>query len=85
MAETVYILCAVTSVFCALLLVRQYRRQRTRLLLASSVCFVGLAINNVMLFVDLVLVRDVDLSVHRSLVMLVAGLVLVIGLIWESR
>jgi hypothetical protein len=85
MGETVYILCAVTSVFCAYLLIRQYRKQRTQLLLASTLCFVGLAINNVMLLVDLVLVPDIDLSLLRSVVTLASALALVIGLIWESR
>ena len=47
MAETVYILCALTSVFCAVLLMRSYRRQRTRLLLWSTLCFAGLAINKI--------------------------------------
>jgi hypothetical protein len=46
MAETVYILCALTSLACAVLLVRGYRRTPSRLLLLSSFCFVGLALNN---------------------------------------
>lgn len=85
MAEAVYLLCALTSTFCALLQIRSYRRQRTRLLLWSSACFVGLAINNVMLFVDLVVVQDLDLSVLRTASALVAIALLLVGLIWESR
>lgn len=49
-ATAVYILCAVTSVLCAGLLVRSYLRSRVRLLLWSALCFVGLAVNNVLLF-----------------------------------
>ncbi len=85
MAEVVYLLCALTSTFCAFLQVRSYRRQRTRLLLWSSACFVGLAINNVMLFVDLVMVPELDLNIVRTGFALVAVLMLVVGLIWESK
>ncbi len=84
MAEAVYLLCALTSMFCAGLLWRSYRRQRTRLLMWSTACFVGLAINNILLFVDLVLVPDVDLTLARSGVALVAVALLVLGLIWED-
>jgi hypothetical protein len=38
----------------------------------SSLCFVGLAINNVLLFVDLVFLPNVDLSVVRSITALIA-------------
>lgn len=85
MAEVVYLLCALTSTFCAYLQVRSYHRQRTRLLLWSSACFVGLAVNNVMLFVDLVVVPDLDLSIIRTTFALGATLMLLVGLIWESK
>ena len=39
MAETVYILCALTCMACAVLLLRGYRRSRARFLLWSSICF----------------------------------------------
>lgn len=84
MAEVVYALCALTSVFCAGLLLRAYRRTRAKLLLWSSLCFVGLAANNILLFVDLVLVPDVDLSLWRSLTAIAALLVLLYGLIWDT-
>ena len=84
MAEAVYLLCALTSIFCAGLLWRSYRRARTRLLMWSTACFVGLAINNILLFVDLVIFRDVDLTPVRSGVALVAVALLVIGLTWED-
>jgi hypothetical protein len=84
MAEAVYLLCALTSMFCAVLLSRQYRRQRTRLLMWSTWCFVGLAINNVLLFVDLVIVPGYDLGLLRSGLALVAVTLLVIGMTWED-
>ena len=85
MPEVVYVLCALTSVLCAGLLFRSYRGNRSRLLLWSTLCFVGLAANNVLLFVDIVLVPDVDLRFLRSGSAVIALATLVIGLIWESR
>jgi hypothetical protein len=85
MAEIVYLLCALTSVACAALLIRQYMRARTKLLLWSSACFAGLAVNNALLFVDLVLVPAMDLSTYRAAVALMAMVVLLYGLIWEVQ
>lgn len=84
MAEIVYLLCALTSIGCAVLLVRSWRRNRTRLLLWSSVCFVGFAVNNVLLFIDLVLVPH-DLSILRAATAFVAITALLVGLIWNAR
>ena len=85
MAEVVYLLCAATSVACAALLLRAYRRHRTRLLLWSSLCFVLLAVNNALLFVDLSVATAVDLTVWRSVTAFAGVSVLLFGLIWESR
>jgi hypothetical protein len=85
MAETVYILCMLTSAVCAYLLLKSYRSTRTRLLLWSSLCFVGLALNNLLLFADLVVVPTVDLSIWRNLSALAALSILVFGLVWDSR
>jgi hypothetical protein len=84
MAELTYLLCAATSILCAVLLLRGWLRSRSRLLMWSSLCFVGLAINNVLLFVDLVLLPDVDLRLLRTGSALVSLVLLVIGLIWEG-
>jgi len=84
-AEAIYVLCAATSFVAAWLLLRQYHSSRTQLLLWSFVGFVGLALNNVLLYVDLVLVPSNDLALVRT-VTAAAGLVaLLYGLIWESR
>ena len=85
MAEAVYMMCGLTSLFCAVLLIRSFRRQRSRLLMWASLCFVGLAVNNAVLVVDLMLVPEVDLSAVRATVGAAALLLLLIGLIWESR
>jgi hypothetical protein len=87
MAATVYILCAVTSVICAWLLWRGYRRSRARLLLWSCLCFVMLGLNNVLLVIDKVVFPDpsvVDLSMWRSLPAVVGILLLLYGLVWEQ-
>jgi hypothetical protein len=85
MAETVYLLCALTSIACASLLWRSYSRTHTSLLLWSCLCFSGLAINNILLFVDLVVVPEMDLSILRGIVALVGMMALIFGLIWEPR
>ena len=85
MAETVYILCMLTSAVCAYLLLKSYRAIRTRLLLWSSLCFVGLALNNMLLFADLVIVPTIDLSMWRNVSALAALSILVFGLVWDSR
>lgn len=83
MAEAVYLLCALTSLWCAAALLRTYRRRGTRLLLWSSLCFIGLAANNAMLFVDLVVLTSVDLSLVRAALGASATLMLVVGLVWD--
>lgn len=85
MAELVYLLCALASIGCAGLLLRQYRRARTQILFWSGLCFVGFSINNAILVLDQVFVPQVDLSLLRNAIALVALMVLVFGLIWESR
>lgn len=85
MAEAVYLLCALTSLACAILLYRGYRRNRTPLLFWSSLCFAGLVLNNVMLFVDLVIVPEIDLRLIRSSTALVSLTLLIYGLVEESK
>jgi hypothetical protein len=84
MAEAVYVLCTLTSLACALLLFNGYRGGGARLLFWSALCFAGLSVNNLLLFVDLVVVPSVDLSLWRSGVALASILLLIYGLIWES-
>lgn len=84
-ASLAYALCAVTSTVCAVLLVRSYLAGRVRLLLWSALCFVGLAVNNVILVIDRNILPDVDLSLLRGASGLAAVSILLFGLIWESR
>lgn len=84
MAEAVYLLCAATSAACALLLLRAHRHTGTSLLLWSGVCFIGLALNNAILVVDLIVVRDVDLSTWRLVPALGGVALLIYGLVWDT-
>lgn len=86
MSEAVYVLCAVTSIACAALLARAYRERRTRILWWSTWCFVGLAINNLVLVADRIVVPEVDMGLIRAGTAVAAMAVLVVGLILgESR
>jgi hypothetical protein len=84
MARTIYILCALTSIACAWLLLRQYRLTRGKLLIWSTFCFVCLSATNILLFIDLVVLPSVDLSALRSGVTLIGMLMLLYGLIREA-
>jgi hypothetical protein len=81
----VYALCALTSIACAVLLLRGWARTRVRLLLWSGICFTGLALNNVLLFIDIRVLPETDLSLVRTLPAVIGVMVLVYGLVWESR
>ena len=84
MIEIVYALCALASSFCALLLVRSYWKTRVRLVLWASLTFAGLALNNALLFIDLVIVPSVDLGIVRSSTALVAVLLLAAAMSLEE-
>jgi hypothetical protein len=91
MAATVYLLCALTSLACAVMLWRGFAQSRARFLMWSSLCFFGLAINNVLLFVDRVVLPDVDglwgvsFPVWRSAAALIGFALLIYGLIWDAE
>jgi hypothetical protein len=80
----IYVLCMLASAACAWLLMRSYVRNWTRLLLWSSICFIFLALNNLLLVIDLVVLpTTVDLSIPRQLTALLAVTILLAGFIWE--
>lgn len=85
MASAVYALCTLTSGVCAALLLRAWLSSRARLLLWSTLSFVGLTLNNLLLFADLIVFPEIDLSLYRTLTAAVAVTVLLLGLIWDSR
>jgi hypothetical protein len=81
----VYILCAATSTLCAILLIRGYRQSRARLLLWSAACFIGLALNNVLLVIDLRTGAAVDLSIWRMIPAVLGAGALLYALVWETQ
>jgi hypothetical protein len=85
MTGLVYLLCAATCLLCAILLLRGYRHTRVTLLFWSALCFFGLMIDNIMLYVDVVVVPDVNLAIWRKVPGFLATLLLVFGLVWESK
>ena len=84
MAAIVYLLCALTSGLCTVLLLNRYRRSGARLLFWSGLCFLAFTANNVLLFVDLIILPRVDLLVWRSATILLGLLLLIHGLIFKG-
>jgi 4-hydroxybenzoate polyprenyltransferase len=86
MADIIYVLCTLTSIVCAVLLLRGYKQSRSRLLFWCGLCFVGLALNNSLLLIDMKTPSNVvDLSHIRTLPAVAGLLVMIFGLIWEKR
>ena len=81
----VYLLCALTSLGCAVLLFRGYRQSRARLLLWSALCFACFSLNNILLIIDVRIVPEHDLSVTRTIPSLVGIALLLYGLVWETK
>jgi hypothetical protein len=85
-AAPVYLLCMAASLICMALLVRGYLRTRSRLLLWCAFCFVGLAVNNLLLVIDLlVLPPEIDLRPLRLASHIGALAVLIYGFVWEAE
>lgn len=83
--SAIYLLCVITSLVCLILLARGYARTGVRLLLWSALCFVGLALNNLLLFIDLVVLGpDISLVTWRQATTFAALGVLLYGFIWET-
>ncbi|CAA9518281.1 MAG: hypothetical protein AVDCRST_MAG85-2748 [uncultured Solirubrobacteraceae bacterium] len=85
MNVAIFALCALTSLVCVALLLRAYSESRVRLLLWCLLCFTGLAVNNIVLFVDKVMLPDTDLALVRALPAFLGVSALVYGLVWEVR
>lgn len=85
MAETIFILCALTACACALLLLRSYRRSRHRLLFWSGLCFAGMTVNNLLLVFDKLVFPTIDLLPLRNIAALAAVCLLLYGLIYEEE
>ncbi|HEX4308686.1 MAG TPA: DUF5985 family protein [Acidobacteriaceae bacterium] len=84
-APAVYILGFLVTFACGVMLLRAWAAVGKRLLLWSAVCFCGLAISNLLVFVDLVLLPQIDLYPLRLITAAASMLVLLYGLIWEGQ
>ncbi|HTV35604.1 MAG TPA: DUF5985 family protein [Xanthobacteraceae bacterium] len=81
--DILYLLCFCTCLFCCFLLIRSYRTNGSRVLLWTAACFVLLALNNLLVIFDLILLPSVDLSLPRLITSFLAVSTLLIGFVWE--
>ena len=79
----VYALCFATSVMCTWLLFRSYRKSSARLLMWSAACFILLAVSNLVVILDILVIPEVDLRIYRLTLSLSAVLTLLFGFIWD--
>jgi hypothetical protein len=86
MAPVIYSLCALVAALCTFLLLRGWLGSSYRLLLWTGLCFGGLTVTNVLLFVDkIILPPEIDLSLPRLIVSLASMGVLLYGLVWDAQ
>jgi len=83
-AQTIYALCGLMSLLVTWTLIRQFKRTRSRLLLWASICFLGLALNNVILFVDYIIFPEFDLVILRNVSAFLGISALIYGFIWDT-
>jgi hypothetical protein len=81
----VYVMCALTCLLSAALLFRGYAASRSRLLFWSALCFTGLLMSNIVLVLDKLVYTTTDLLPIRLWITLVALLLLLYGLLYESE
>jgi hypothetical protein len=80
-----YSLAILTSLGCTVLLIRGYRERRYSLLLWSAICFACLTANNVLLFVDMLVIPAMDLRVWRLVAALAGVVCMLYAFLWESE
>jgi len=78
-----YLLCAVVSGASAFLLLRGYRRSRSRMVLWTGVAFVFLTVSNILLVFDLL--NTMDLARARPILISTGLAFLIYGLVWEQE
>jgi hypothetical protein len=85
MASALYVGTCLTTLLCAILLLRAYVIVRRRLLLWSGICFVGLTVSNLLVIADLMMFPKIDFYTYRLGSAAIATAILLYGLIWESQ
>lgn len=84
MEPALFILTSLTTLVCAVLLLRAYAKVRRRLLLWSGLCFAWLTVSNVLVILDLMVIPQ-DLYTYRLAAAAFAMVLLLYGLVWESQ
>ena len=85
MSSVIYGLCASTAFLCAWLLLRAYRARDNRLLLWSGIFFGIQTLNNIFLIIDKLVVPNIDMSIWRHTIALIAIILLLYGLIMRTE
>lgn len=85
MAEIVYLCCSIVSGTCAVLLFKNYLRVHARILLWISLSFALFTVNNIFVFVDIVVFPEIDMSgaLVRHILLCLSALTMIVGLTWE--
>lgn len=84
MSSVTFILCTIISLISAILLMRSAKGPQGRFLFWGAIYFLGAALNNILLYIDAVVVPDVDWALAPNLVGLVSIAILIYALIWEA-
>jgi hypothetical protein len=88
LSTAVYLLCALASSACAVLLFRlfwKHRGRTTRLALWTGLSFAWFAVSNALVLADLIVPASVTLAAARAATACLAAGVLLFGLIWETE
>ena len=73
------------SLVCFGLLLRNHRRERSSLAFKCSLAFLCFAISNLLLFIDLIVLPQVDLRMWRNVFTLVGVVVLVLAVTQDHQ
>ncbi|QDT55820.1 hypothetical protein Pan44_38680 [Caulifigura coniformis] len=84
MPGVVFLLCMLTSLASGTLLWRAAHGPSRRLLSWSAVFFFGMAVNNAILFGDVIVGPQTDLTMPANIVALISVFALLYALIWEA-
>ncbi|MEP6883581.1 MAG: DUF5985 family protein [Gammaproteobacteria bacterium] len=85
MIQTMYALCALVSVACAAFSLQQYLANGSKFLRWATLCFMGLAVNNILIYLDDILHRGGDFFMWRAAAALAGMTAFIYGLIWDWR
>jgi hypothetical protein len=84
MSGVIFLLCMLTSFVSGVLLWRAAAGPSRRLLIWSAFFFFGMGFNNAILFADVMVGPQTDLTMPANLVAVVSVFALLYALVWES-